>query len=130
MTKTRSIRDFAEIADFIAAETMAPADSFVVAFEGGLEMSRLGFGEEGLTVDMPDPMQAQLATEMLVSTLFDVLRDTRLESIAPRLAWGIVHSFHKVADQLDGEADRAASQIRDLVRSADGSEIMTAELEE
>jgi len=122
---TRTVRDFADI-----AETAMPNPSFSAAFEGGLNMSRLGFREDEISADMPDPMQAQLATELLVSTLFDVLRDTRLDSIAQRLAWGIVHSFHKVAEQLDTEADRAASQIRDLVRAADGSEVLSAELEQ
>lgn len=131
MTKgTRTIRDFAEIADLIAAETMATTDSFSAAFESGQETSRIGFGEEELTADMPDATEAQLATEMLVRTMFDVLRDTRMESVATRLAWGIVHSFHKVADQLDGEADRAAVKIKELVHGADGSEVMTGELEE
>ncbi|MGL4301476.1 MAG: DUF2493 domain-containing protein, partial [Sphingomonas sp.] len=80
MTKgTRTIRDFAEIADLIAAETMATTDSFSAAFESGQETSRIGFGEEELTADMPDATEAQLATEMLVRTMFDVLRDTRME---------------------------------------------------
>lgn len=131
MTKViRTIRDFSEIADLIAAETMTTSDSFSSAFEAGLDSSRIGMGEEELTSDMPDATEAQLATEMLVRTMFDVLRDTRMESIAPRLAWGIVNSFHKVADQLDGEADRAALKIKDLVRDADGSEVMMGELEE
>jgi hypothetical protein len=131
MTKgTRTIRDFAEVAELIAAETMAPTDSFSAAFEGAQESSRMGFCEEELTADMPDATEAQLATEMLVRTMFDVLRDTRMEGLAARLAWGIVHSFHKVAGQLDSEADRAAVKIKDLVHSADGSEVMMAELEE
>src|SRR3546814_12229580 len=62
--------------------------------------------------------------------LSDLFRDTRLEGIADRIAWGIVHSFHKVADQLDAEADKAALKVKDLIRDADGSEILTAELEE
>ncbi|WP_447953972.1 DUF2493 domain-containing protein [Sphingopyxis chilensis] len=131
MTKgIRTIRDFAEIAELIAAETMTTSDSFSSAFEAGLDSSRIGFGEEELTSDMPDATEAQLATEMLVRTMFDVLRDTRMESIAGRLAWGIVHSFHKVAGQLDGEADKATLKIKELIRSADGSEVMMGELEE
>src|SRR3546814_9359184 len=79
---------------------------------------------------MPLPLAAELATEMAVRTFFDLFRDTRLEGIADRIAWGIVHSFHKVADQLDAEADKAAPKVKDLIRDADGSEILTAELEE
>lgn len=130
MTTKRTIRDFSEIADLIAAETMTTSDGFCAAFDSDRETSRIGVGEEELVADMPDAWQAQAATEMLVTTLFDVLRDTRLEALAPRLAWGIVNSFHKVAEQLDGEADRAELKIKELVRDADGSEVMTAELED
>jgi len=72
----------------------------------------------------------QHGIEMMVTTLFDLLRDTRLEAIADRLAWGIVHSFHRVADQLDGEADRAARKLQDLLRDNDGGEIAVTEMEE
>ena len=67
---------------------------------------------------------------MIVQTLFDVMRDPRLEDIAGLLAWGVVHAFHKVAQQLDQEADRAAMKVKDLIRSADGSEVGTVEIEE
>lgn len=131
MTKTtRNIRDFSEIADLIAAETATTSDAFSTAFTAGIDRSRIGIAEEELTADMPDPMEVQLATEMLVRTVFDVLRDTRLESIADRIAWGIVHSFNKVADQLEGQADKTAMQVRDLIRHADGNEVTAAELEE
>ena len=125
MTKgTRTIRDFSEIAELIAAETMTTSDSFSSAFEAGLDSSRIGMGEEELTSDMPDATEAQLATEMLVRTMFDVLRDTRMESIAGRLAWGIVHSFHKVAGQRrsrQGDAqDQGADPQRRRERGDDG----------
>src|SRR3546814_3665535 len=90
----------------------------------------MGYADEPTDADMPLPRAAELATEMAVRTFFDLFRDTRLEGIADRIAWGIVHSFHKVADQLDAEADKAALKVKDLIRDADGSEILTAELEE
>lgn len=130
MTSTRTIRSFAEIAELIALETQANNDSFAAAFDSDLATSRLGLAEDELASDMPDGHEVELATEMLVRTMFDVLRDTRLEKLAARLAWGVVHSFHKVADQLEGEADRAALKVKELVRGADGSEVLTAELEE
>lgn len=130
MTVNRSIRDFAEIADLIAAETMSASDSFEAAFASSLSHVRVGRCEDETDAEMPEGLAAQLASEMLVRTVFDVLRDTRLESIAPRIAWGIVHSFHKVADQLEGEADKAACQVKALVGQADGSEVMMTELEE
>lgn len=123
------ISRFADIAALYAEET-APSDSFAVAFSETVGVFRIDRAEDSTTAGMPDPLEAERATELLVTTLFDVLRDTRLESIADRLAWGIVHSFHKVADQLDGEADRAAQQVNGLIRSADGSEIGSLELEE
>lgn len=126
----RSIRDFSEIAALIAEETGEAKDSFSAAFDSNLERTRLGRSEEELTCDMPDAMQVQLAVELILTTVFDVLRDTRIESAAERIAWGIVHSFHRTADQFAGQADKAGQEVRDLLRSADGSEIHSVELEE
>src|SRR3546814_5129952 len=67
---------------------------------------------------------------MWCRNFFVQFRGTRVEGSADRIAGGIVHSFHKVADQLDAEADKAALKVKDLIRDADGSEILTAELEE
>ncbi len=124
----RSTARFVDIAALIA-ESTEPAGSFAAAFTETVDQVRMGRFDDPMTAEMPDPAQMQLGVEMLVTTLFDLLRDTRLESIAERLAWGVVHSFHRVADQLDGEADRAARQVRSLIRSADGSEIAATELE-
>lgn len=121
---------FADVAAFLAGETTQPADRFAAAFTETADQVRLARFDVASDAEMPDPLQMQLGVEMLVTTLFDLLRDTRLESVAERLAWGIVHSFHKVADGLDGEADRAARQIGALVRENDGSEIATTEIED
>lgn len=124
------ITRFADVATLFDATGAEPSDSFAAAFSETVDSFRISHAEEAVTADMPDPVAMEQATDLIVTTLFDVLRDTRLESIAERLAWGIVHSFHKVADQLDGEADRAALQIKGLIRSADGSEVATSDLEE
>lgn len=121
---------FTDVAAFLAEESAEPSDRFATAFTETADQVRLARGDDAITADMPDPMQMQLGVEMLVTTLFDLLRDTRLESVAGRLAWGVVHSFHKVADSLDAEADRAARQVGELVRENDGSEIGAVELEE
>lgn len=110
--------------------TTNSTDHFAAAFAGTGESFRISRAEEAISADMPDPEIMERATEMVVETLFDVLRDTRLESLAERLAWGIIHSFHRVADQLDREADRAAVQIKTLIREQDGSEVAMTELEE
>jgi hypothetical protein len=129
MTKTfRSVRTTAEIAELMAAETAS--DAFEQAFTETVDGFRMDYADEETGADMPIAAQAELATEMVIRTFFDLFRDTRLEPIADRIAWGIVHSFHKVADQLDGEADKAVRKIKELVHDADGSEIAMAELEE
>ncbi|MFD2431511.1 hypothetical protein ACFSUK_32385 [Sphingobium scionense] len=132
MTKIhRSIRPFSDIAEFIAQETMAgTTDDFHAAFSSDLDGVRIGRGEEEMATDMPDPREAQLAVELIVTTLFDLLRDTRLQPAAERLAWGIVNSFHHVADQWQGQADKATRDVQDLLRRADGSEIHGVELEQ
>jgi hypothetical protein len=131
MTKAiRSTRSFPDIAEFLAEETASVTQDFANAFTETVDGYRISPAEEVVTTDMPDALQVQLATEMLVRTVFDVLRDSRLECISDRLAWGIVHAFHRVAGQLDGEADKAAVKVKDLVRDADGSEVMMGELEE
>jgi len=110
--------------------THSTDDRFHIAFSTNLETSRLGVAADELTADMPDADQACHASEMLVRTVFDLLRDTRLEPIAERIAWGIVHSFHKVASDLDTQGDHAAAKVRDLVRIGDTGEIGTVELED
>lgn len=125
-----SIRSFAEIADLFAEDSREPSDRFAAAFSETIGSFRIDTADDPTDAAMPDPFEAERASEMLISTLFDVMRDTRLETIAPRIAWGIVHAFHKVAGQLDDEADRAARQVKDLIRCADGSEVGTVELEE
>lgn len=121
---------FTDIAAFLADETAEPLDRFAAAFTETADQVRLARTDEAISADMPDPLQMQLGVEMMVTTLFDLLRDTRLDSVAERLAWGLVHSFHKVADSLDAEADRAAQQMGVLIRENDGGEIAATELEE
>jgi hypothetical protein len=121
---------FSDVAAFLAEETTELSERFAAAFDETADEVRLGATDEMITAEMPDACQAQLGVELMVTTLFDLLRETRLETLAERLAWGLVHSFHKVADQLDGEADRAARKVGDLVRENDGSEIAATELEQ
>lgn len=121
---------FADIATFLADEAQEASDRFAAAFMETADTVRLASSDDAITADMPDPRQMELGVELMVTTLFDLLRDTRLDGIAERLAWGLVHSFHKVATQLDGEADRAARQVGQLIRDNDGGEIASANLED
>ncbi len=105
----RTIRDFTEIADLIAAETATPNGDFTAAFSSDLDGMSVRSGDDERLGDMPDPMQVQLATELLIGTVFDVLRDTRLEKVAERIAWGIVNALHGTARTLAGQADDAES---------------------
>lgn len=125
----RTIRDFTEIADLIAAETATPNGDFTAAFSSDLDGMSVRSGDDERLGDMPDPMQVQLATELLIGTVFDVLRDTRLEKVAERIAWGFVNALHGTARTLAGQADDAARAVKDLIRCADGSEVMMNELE-
>ncbi|MDJ0276273.1 DUF2493 domain-containing protein [Sphingomonas sp. 2R-10] len=125
-----TVSHLADIADLFADETADPSHSFAAAFTETVDGFQMTRGDDPITAGLPEASEAERASEMVVQTIFDVMRDTRLEDIAVRLAWGVVHAFHKVAKQLDDEADRAAVQVKDLIRSADGSEIGTVELEE
>ncbi|WIW91090.1 SLOG family protein (plasmid) [Sphingobium sp. V4] len=108
----------------------ATLDRFADAFIETTDSYRIARGDDVIQAPMPDGEVVARATELLVTTLFDVLRDTRLEAMADRIAWGIVHSFHKVAGQIEGEADKAAMAVRRLIEQNDGSEIGSVELEE
>jgi hypothetical protein len=125
----RTIRDFGDIAAFIAEETGEPPEAFATAFTSTRDGTRFGRAEDEFSADMPDAHEAQVAVELIVTTVFDVLRDTRLERAAERIAWGIVHSFHRAADDFAAQADNVGQQVRALLREADGSEIHGVELE-
>lgn len=125
-----AINRFADIADLFADADAHPSDRFATAFTATIDGFRISRADDETDADMPDPLAMERAVELMMTTMFDALRDTRLESFAERLAWGIVHAFHKVADQVAGEADRAARQVKDLIRYVDGSEVAMAELED
>lgn len=126
----RSIPGFSEIAAFIADETKQPNDAFAAAFASNFDGVLIGRDELQIPTEMPDPVEGQHAVELMVTTVFDVLRDTRLESAAERIAWGIVHSFHRAAGQWQSLADKATRDVQDLLQSADPSEIFSVRLEE
>jgi len=129
---TKSFTNFADLASFIAGETGHHGQSSI--YEGAFiehdERAKLSPVDETEQREMPDPEQARAAVEMVMATLFDVFRDTRLEPFASDLAWGFVNSFHVVAKRLSDREDDAAKELGDLARSFDPSEIYASQLEE
>src|SRR3546814_1364372 len=83
---TKSFTNFADLASFIAGETGHHGQSSI--YEGAFiehdERAKLSPVDETEQREMPDPEQARAAVEMVMATLFDVFRDTRLEPFASR----------------------------------------------
>lgn len=103
---------------------------FQVAFQ---ELSSGGFsirGEDSQDCDMPDPGQAKAACEEIISTLFQVFGDTRLDKDARDIAWKVVNAFHTQHTSIEKRLDRAQFEMKELVRMDDTSEIGSVELEE
>ena len=94
------------------------------------DMAKLSIVDAPETLDMPDPQMARYAIEMVMTTLFDVFRDTRMENYASDLAWGFVNSFHMVARRIEGREDDAGKELGELARCFDPSEIYATELED
>ncbi|MDX3911170.1 MAG: DUF2493 domain-containing protein [Sphingobium sp.] len=130
MSKTFS--NFAQLASFVASGRTN--EEQIEAYEGAFiehdEMARMSIVDAPERMEMPDPDQVRVAVEMMMQTMFDVLRDTRLESYAGDLAWGFANSFHVVAKRIEGREDDAAKQLRELARTFDPSEIYATELED
>ncbi len=134
MTKFNS---FADLASNLANARIARAarDEDQAASYGGAfiehsEMAKLSIIDAPIAAEMPDPDMARAAVELAVGTIFDVLRDTRMEEFAQQIVWGIVNSFHMTARLAEGREDDAAKKLGDLARINDTSEIHAVEMEE
>src|SRR3546814_6100309 len=77
-----------------------------------------------------DADAARAVAAHVTGEIFNLFADTRLAPVAPRTAWGIVNSFHKVAQQLSRQEDDAARELGELARVLDPSEIHAVKLEE
>jgi len=117
-----------EIADMIREDTVL--DSFHEAFGDVGALSILEIGDAPQELDMPEPAEAQAECHAIVTTIFDLFRDTRLEPSAQAIAWGIVNSFHYEAQRLANEEDRLSGELQDMARRPDPSEIYATELED
>ncbi|SDA36035.1 DUF2493 domain-containing protein [Sphingomonas sp. NFR15] len=124
--------NFADLASHIAASR--GNDAQVETYEGAFlehdEMAKMTIVDPAEKVEMPDPDQVRVAVEMMMATMFDVLRDTRMEEFARDLAWGFANSFHVVAKRIEGREDDAAKKLGDLARNYDPSESYAFELED
>ena len=118
---------FIDLAEVYKEQTKTP--EFAAAFGETTDLAIYDPRDEGTTAEMPDPEQAQAACAMVMATMFDLLRDTRLETFSDRLAWGFVHAFHKVAQQLETDEDRGCRDVREKMRELDYSEVASSELE-
>ncbi len=111
----------------IDAETQQTSDG---AFVESSEMAKLTVFNAPEKLDMPDPEMAAAAVDLMLRTVFDVTRDTRMEEFAADIAWGIVNSFHMVTKRIEGREDDAARKLKDMVEAYDPSEIYAVELED
>lgn len=124
--------NFADLASFVAEARND--DDMTQTYSGAFietnEMAKLSIVDAPEALDMPDPEQVRAAVEMMMGTMFDVLRDSRMEPFAADLAWGFANSFHVVAKRIEGREDDAAKKLGEMARAYDPSEIYATELED
>jgi hypothetical protein len=134
MTKFSNFSDLGQHLVSDRAKRLAMSDEIGHRYESGFiepsEMAKMSIVDAPAALDMPDPEQVGAAIELAVGTIFDVLRDTRMEEFAGQIAWGMVNSFHMVAKQVERREDDAADKLRELARTFDPSEIYAVELED
>jgi len=125
---SHSVSRFADLKQLYAEMTATP--EFQAAFGDPLALSIVEPGEAPGEHDMPEPLAAQADCGGIVATIFDLFTGTRLEPLAPEIAWGFVNSFHFVAGKLERREDALAQEIGDLARAPDMSEVYSSSLEE
>src|SRR3546814_17426973 len=79
---------------------------------------------------MPEPFAAQKVCGELITSLYTLLADTRLDPLGPDVAWGIVNSFHFVAGTLERREDSLADKIRDMTRLMEPGAVFNKELDD
>lgn len=127
-TALRSVSNFADLPELYAELTTTP--DFVASFGDPLPLTIMDAGEEPAEHTMPDPLAAQAECGGIIAAIFDLLGDTRLDPLAPELAWGFVNSFHFVAGRLESREDRLADTIGDMARRLEPGEVFNKELED
>ena len=127
-TTARTYSRFADLGE--AYREMIATPEFQAAFGDVGALSIVERSREPEELAMPDPLAAQADCAGIVAAIFDLFRDTRLETSAQAIAWGIVNSFHHEAQKLDRTEDSLSRELGDMVRRPDPSEVFNAELEE
>ena len=125
---TDRFSNFADLAEHYAREIATP--DYAAAFMEQTELAKLSIEHEPSAAEMPDPEVAQGAIEMMLATLFDLFRDTRMEDFSGEVAWGIANSFHVVAKRLDDREDAASQKLTELLKTCDPSEVYATDLED
>lgn len=127
-TAARTISSFSDLPELYAEITAT--DAFEASFGDPLPLSIIEHGEEPGEHYMPEPVAAQAECGGIVAAVFDLFTDTRLDPLAPEIAWGFVNSFHFTAGKLERQEDRLADQIRDMARRLEPGEVFNKELED
>ncbi|MDB5581537.1 MAG: hypothetical protein JWR80_6713 [Bradyrhizobium sp.] len=130
MTRARQRRvdRFADLKTLYADAIATP--EFQAAFGDPMALSIIAPGEAMAELEMPDPFAAQAECGGIIAAIFDLFTGTRLEALAPDIAWGLVNSFHFVAGKLERREDGLAMQVGEMARAPDMSEVYATELEE
>src|SRR3546814_16135577 len=103
---------FTDLAEHYASLTSA--DAFAGAFTSEITASQLSIHDEPTADDLPDADAARIVAAHVTGEIFNLFADTRLAAIAPRIALGIVNSFHKVDQTLSRKEDEARTEERRL----------------
>lgn len=125
---SKTVNTFADLSELYAEETATPA--FEASFGDPIPLSIIEHGDQPGEHDMPEPFAAQKVCGELITSLFLLMDDTRLQPLAPDIAWGIVNSFHFVAGTLERREDRLTDKIREMTRNMESGEVFNTELED
>lgn len=127
-TNEKRFSSFTDMAEAYAA--MTSARDFPASFAEAIIESRLSVTDDPTQAPMPDPELARGCVEDMTAQIFHLLAGTRMEAFAQPIAWGIVNSLHHVATRTERQEDDAASELGELVRVFDPSEVYQSRMEE
>lgn len=125
---SKPFKNFEALSNFYREQVEAPG--FDAAFGEQNSMGQLSVHDEPMATEMPDPDAARGAMEMIIGTVFDLFRGTRMEEFGRDIAWGIVNSFHVTSQRIEKREDEAGKKLGEMARAFDPSEIYAVELEE